>query len=385
MQTSSSHALQTSPAFLAGEAFIRRAASLDLPFMLKGSFLTRQYFQDPNERVPADLDWVYMQSVAGAAEARAVLDPWAIAVTETVCDDGIEFRSFRENAFWRMIDYAMAEDFPTVNTDLAYSLNGMVYREIGMDVSLNLDLTQGVVPLLYRPVSGEGFLIKNTVPLSLQIAWKIHQTLVRPRFKDLFDLGHLLQHPSFDRAAGAQMLQALERECQIGHVDTGALTCFLAGDIPALFPNHSIEKNWDYFRHNRSPQYHSYTDILAFDRADQITNASKLPHELSDFLEQFRAILVRTGLAEGRVSNSPVPADTQIVTFFPVPSHQIPEIAEPVPEKSSKSAGGDAGNTKIGNEVEAACHSATQPCESNLLPEKKPTLGNWMQKIKAWF
>jgi hypothetical protein len=41
-------------------------------------------------------------------------------VTELDLDDGVMFRSFRENAFWRYIDYAMADDFPTVNTDIAY-------------------------------------------------------------------------------------------------------------------------------------------------------------------------------------------------------------------------------------------------------------------------
>ncbi|MES2037066.1 MAG: nucleotidyl transferase AbiEii/AbiGii toxin family protein [Pseudomonadota bacterium] len=385
MSSSNLPACDVSPAFLAGEAFIRRAASLDLPFMLKGSFLTRQYFQDPAQRIPADLDWVCIQEVADATEARIILDPWAVAITETVADDGIHFRSFRENAFWRMIDYAMAEDFPTVNTDLAYSLKDAPYSEIAMDVSLNLDLAQGPVPLLYRPVLGEAFLIKNTVPLSLQIAWKIHQTLVRPRFKDLFDLGHLLQHPGFDEATRTQMRQALERECQTGKVDMQTLTYFLVGDVARLFPNNSIEKNWNFFRHNQSPQNHSYTNILAFDRADQITDASKLPHDLPDFLDQFHAILVRAGLVEGAAACPPVTSNAQIVTFFMPPNHLAPEMVESAPEQDKKPVYGEADKAKSGNEFEAVFQSPIPSRETQSLPEKTSILGNWIKKLKTWF
>ncbi|MFZ6677585.1 nucleotidyl transferase AbiEii/AbiGii toxin family protein [Undibacterium sp. Tian12W] len=387
MSSSNLSACDVSPAFLAGEAFIRRAASLDLPFMLKGSFLTRQYFQDPAQRIPADLDWVCMQGVVDATEARTILDPWAVAVTEAVADDDIRFRSFRKNAFWRRIDYAMAEDFPTVNTDLAYSQGDAPYDEISMDVSLNLDLAQGPVPLLYRPVLGDAFLIKNTVPLSLQIAWKIHQTLVRPRFKDLFDLGHLLQHREFDEVTHTQMRQALERECQVGKVDMQTLTYFLSGDIARFFPNCSIEKNWNLFRHNQTPSYHSYADILAFDRADQITDASKLPHDLSDFLEQFHAILMRTGLVEGGAACPPVRSGAQIVTFFMPPKRLVPEIAEPAPapEQNDNPIYGRADNAKKGREFEAAFQFPITSRETKALPEKTSTLENWIKKIKALF
>lgn len=51
---------------LAYEAFIRRASELGLPFMLKGSYVTRQYFTDPALRTPHDLDWVYMLPIGSA-------------------------------------------------------------------------------------------------------------------------------------------------------------------------------------------------------------------------------------------------------------------------------------------------------------------------------
>src|SRR4028118_2026916 len=89
-------------AMLAYEAFLRRASEVDLPFMLKGSYVTRQYFADPTERIPNDLDWVYLHPLSDAEEARKVFDHWVTQVTETYERDGVQFQSFRENAFWRM-------------------------------------------------------------------------------------------------------------------------------------------------------------------------------------------------------------------------------------------------------------------------------------------
>lgn len=105
-------------AMLAYEAFLRRASRVNLPFMLKGSYVTRQYFMNPEERIPNDLDWVYLHPIAHIEEARSIFDDWVIKVTEMYERDGVQFQSFKENAFWRMLDYAMADDFPTINTDL---------------------------------------------------------------------------------------------------------------------------------------------------------------------------------------------------------------------------------------------------------------------------
>ena len=55
---------------LAYEAFIHRAAEVDLPFMLKGSYVTRQYFPDPMDRIPADLDWVYLEKLSDEIDAK---------------------------------------------------------------------------------------------------------------------------------------------------------------------------------------------------------------------------------------------------------------------------------------------------------------------------
>ena len=125
---------------LAYEAFIRRAAELNLPFMLKGSYVTRQYFQNPADRIPNDLDWVYLASLENPQEAVQKLDDWMIRVTEMFDNDGVRFRSFKENAFWRLIDYAMAGDFPTTSTDLKCWIGEDMVDPCRIDISLNLDV-----------------------------------------------------------------------------------------------------------------------------------------------------------------------------------------------------------------------------------------------------
>ena len=61
------------------------------------------------------------------------------AVTTAYAYDGVTFTPFFQNPFWRDVDYAMSEDFPTTNTDLTCTINGQRV-ELSVDVSFNLDL-----------------------------------------------------------------------------------------------------------------------------------------------------------------------------------------------------------------------------------------------------
>ena len=187
------------------EGFVRRAALVGGPFALKGSYVTRQFMHEGWRRIPGDLDWV------GTGELNeAELNQWITAVTEIELDDGIRFRSFKENAFWRRIDYAMDDDFPTVDTDLLAWVGETEYVIHSMDVSFGLKLVPAPHPLDYRPQAGASFTVPQVCPLELQIAWKLHQCLVRPRFKDIFDLTLLLRENAVDRAT---VWQALQDEC----------------------------------------------------------------------------------------------------------------------------------------------------------------------------
>jgi len=271
---------------LAYEAFIRRASKINFPFMLKGSYVTRQYFQDPKDRIPADLDWVYLEKLNDEQTTKEKLNEWVTLVTEVSLGDNVTFRSFQDNVFWRRIDYAMDDDFPTVNTDILCWV-GEEEIEFGLDVSFNLDIPQSPIPLLYKPLIGAEFIFEKTVPISLQVSWKIHQTLVRPRFKDLFDLIHLVKHNSFDDETLKLSIKALLDECKADNVNLIRLKYFLNYDLNKLFPNKSIQKSWEYWRHNIYDD--NYRGIISyFDKAEYITSVANLPEELPLFICEFK-------------------------------------------------------------------------------------------------
>ncbi|MDO7885587.1 nucleotidyl transferase AbiEii/AbiGii toxin family protein [Hymenobacter cheonanensis] len=278
---------------LAYEAFIRRAGELGLPFMLKGSYVTRQYFADPTLRTPQDLDWVYLPPLASAEEAERVFTAWATAATELVASDSVRFRSFRENAFWRILDYAMADDFPTTNTDLVCWVDGQEFDRFSLDISFNLPLGVPSEPLWYQPMRGEPFLVPYSTPLALQIAWKLHQTLVRPRFKDLFDLLHLLKHPTFSPAVRQQTLEALAAECAADNTDLGRLRWLLAGNLAPLFTDTRVADAWLGWRHGQ-PAGH-LSSLLHHKWAATLTNPTLLPKSLADFQQLLQATFQHAG------------------------------------------------------------------------------------------
>jgi hypothetical protein len=286
--------------FLANEAFIRRAAAVAGPFMLKGSFVTRQYFADPSQRTPNDLDWTYLGRLSGVEQAREVFNDWATRVTELPMNDGISFRSFRENAFWRMIDYAMDDDFPTVNTDLQYRIDDGEWQYFALDISFNLPMTVLSMALWYQPAQGAPFTISYTPPLSLQVAWKLHQTLVRPRFKDLFDLLHLVGHPAFTAAAHQETIDSLLDECRADNTNPKRLRYLLAGELAPLFTKAKLplDTAWEYWRHGRTSeadQLRFYTADYYEVPAENITNAAQIPATLPEFERQLRQAFAQTG------------------------------------------------------------------------------------------
>jgi hypothetical protein len=290
---------------LAHEAFIRRAATLDAPFMLKGSYVTRQYFENPTDRIPADLDWNFLGILSNVDDARQTFNAWVTAVTETHLADGVQFRSFKENAFWRMIDYAMADDFPTVNTDLKCWLDGVEFG-FTMDISFNLDVEVPPIALIYKPLRGDYFIVPNTVPLALQVSWKMHQTLVRPRFKDLFDLIHLLQHPDFNAQTLSDALQALVNECSVDKVDLQRLNYLIYNDLDKLYPNKSIDENWNCWRHEIG-RFSYPNRLINQDVAKDITDDTKLPAGLFHFKKQFHEALEKAGFHAIHLYNLPKP------------------------------------------------------------------------------
>ena len=291
---------------LAYEAFIRRAALVAAPFMLKGSYVTRQYFKNSKVRVPADMDWVYLHRLTTVEEAADIFDAWATQITEMDLDDGVKFRSFKEEAYWKMIEYAMSEDFPTVTNWLKCWVDGVELPSLRLDISLNLDIEVPPVPFLYQPLRGEPFMFPFTTPLALQVAWKIHQTLVNPRFKDLFDLIYLLQDPNFDDKARRQALQALVNECAADDLDIFFFHHFLRNQLDKLFPYGTIKDRWDYWRHGYNKNNRFNTDYIENPMAGTI-HASVVPDTLLEFQTQFGLALQHAGFTIDLIPNLPKP------------------------------------------------------------------------------
>lgn len=281
---------------VAFEAFLRRAVLYDLPFMLKGSLVTRQYMPSTEIRNVDDIDWVYLNKIA-VDEANKIFTDWMIKVTETELDDGVKFRSFSQNAFWRGIDYVMADDFPTVNTDLMYTIgeNSEDYISdelVFLDVSFNLNIDVVPVPLLYKPIFGEPFTIPYTPPLSLQVAWKLHQTIVRPRFKDLYDLSYLLQHSSYDNKALKETLQALVNECDRDKIyNKRILNLFTKKRLEEIFFNSPTNSNLTYS--NSSFYDYYFKTHIGFYIGSKDTK-----EKIYNFIEQFYNILNNAGFNE---------------------------------------------------------------------------------------
>jgi hypothetical protein len=284
------------------EAFIRRAAELNLPFMLKGSFLTRQYFPDPQSRIPQDLDWLYLKPIDNLEDSKQIFDNWTTQVTDLTIHDGVKFRSFSENAFWRRIEYAMSDDFPTVNTDLLCWVDGEVFNYFSMDISFNLDIEVPPTPLLYKPMRGESFTISYSTPIALQVAWKIHQTLVRPRFKDLFDLIYLVQHPSFDEEALSSMLQALVNECAVDKTEMYKVVWFLKYEFEKLFLSEDPGIEWLEWLEWRSDGCHDFAILLM-----SAPMYDQLPNTYGAFKTVLNEVLYMAGISVDLIDSGKIP------------------------------------------------------------------------------
>ncbi|TCS94840.1 nucleotidyl transferase AbiEii/AbiGii toxin family protein [Hazenella coriacea] len=244
------------------EALLRRISLVNMPFILKGSLLTRQYLDHPDIRYVDDIDFLYMGKIKNEEHAHKIFTNWMIQVTEMDLHDGIKFRSFRENAFWRRIDYAMADDFPTINTDLAYyftdeSREATYDHETYLDISFNLEMEVEPVSLEYQPVFGDRFIVPYSVPLSIQVAWKLHQTIVRPRFKDLYDLKYLISHPAYNNHVLKETLQTLINECSLDQSITKTdIKKVLVDDLSSLY--HSLSNDYFLKKYAGSQNYEDY-------------------------------------------------------------------------------------------------------------------------------
>jgi Nucleotidyl transferase AbiEii toxin, Type IV TA system len=275
---------------IAQEAFIKRAAIIDMPFALKGSFLTRQYFDNPNDRIPSDLDWIYLEQINESSVADEIFHNWLTQVTQLDMDDEIKFDT-EENWDLIGIDYAMGEDFPTLNTFINYEDKDGKKGKFQLDISFNLKLIFTSQPLNYKTLDNDIILLNRTIPLHLQVSWKIHQTLVRPRLKDLFDLQFLIKHKDFTEETADKTMQALVDECHRDDVDRDRIIWFLQGNIEKIYqsikPDSSLINEWNHWIGEKYDM-RAIMNLYTIDRSWLIIEDGRiLPDSVDEFISEF--------------------------------------------------------------------------------------------------
>lgn len=234
------------------EEFLRRKSRYEDQFILKGSLVTRQFIKEKHARKVNDLDFVYEKYID--EDPSSIFSEWVTQITEDELNDETKFRSFRDNAFWRSIDYAMDDDFPTTNTDLLCTINDEIELTINLDISWNLPLNEEITTIDYRPVNGEPFSIR-VVDLPIQISWKLHQSIVRPRIKDLIDLNMLLKDNEMDVDILTRVKNNFLMECEKDRVDPRILNVYSSGQLReyCLSNEEEIDKKIEEFQSVKTP------------------------------------------------------------------------------------------------------------------------------------
>ncbi len=281
---------------LAFEGFLRRTVDKDNKFILKGSLLTRQYLDNPRLRNVVDLDYIYSEFIDDTNLANDLFSEWMIEVTETELDDGIQYKSFQENKFWRYIDYAMNDDFPTTNTDLSCIVQSMELDVLDFDISWNLPLEEKPVPLQYIPLEGQPFIIPATIPIATQIAWKLHQSIVRPRSKDLLDIILLLESNKLSDDQLNTLSKVFVKECQKDKINPLKIMEYASGKVSSgLLPQ---QKRLSWIK--RVPKVNSLSGMLLnmddFHFINDIFNMDAPFNNVGELCQSFESMMVEAGI-----------------------------------------------------------------------------------------
>ena len=263
----------------------------NLPFIVKGSFLTSQYHTDPQARLlnGGDIDLIY-NSGDRKIETPDVFDydtyhefirkietllknelidifykleeivtqklnltqrPKFILEFEElgydrVFKDGVEIYLF-------LVNYAADGDFTTVGLEICG-------REFDIEIDIAIDMPIHFQPetILYKTSTGKEVTLKNTTPVIYQTAWKMHQILVRPRLKDLDDVIHFLPHIDFEDKNNFEIFfDEIISECEL----TDRKTCnTLIDTLKQIFVKQNGAQNFIVRRiadYNDRTQYYS--------------------------------------------------------------------------------------------------------------------------------
>lgn len=272
------------------EGLIRRAAVVNAPFMLKGSFVTRQFFPSIHNRTPRDLDWVYLEEVNSNEDAKNIFIAWISALCAVDLKDGNQY-TLHANSFWNLVDYAMEEDFPTASINIEHwDFKSQTQRNIDVEISYSLKMHMAPLPFTMRLTTGETLDFPLTPPLELQIAWKIHHCITEPRFKDFIDLSYLVSTPSFSPSMLKKTIDVVLKECRFNDVSPIKIEQFFLHDFEALFYN--AEMFFDYWMQWRLSDS---MDPDALSDSETIFPDCIIPKNIFDLFDEVSAQLNKAG------------------------------------------------------------------------------------------
>ncbi|OON98400.1 MAG: hypothetical protein ATN35_05280 [Epulopiscium sp. Nele67-Bin004] len=227
----------------------------DLPFIIKGSFLTKEYHKNPYARIEngGDIDLIlnrkldlihpitsdnyydiFMPQIDKNLQHEVtsilyklekILDnkfdlieqPWFITALET---EGYNNLLQDGEVELCLVNYASDGDFLTIGLAIDYPINIVdnqpTMGTVVIDIAINLPINFTPEEILYKTLDGREVKLKNTTPLLYQTAWKMHQTLCGPRIKDLDDLAVFLPHINFeDEETFKKFFDEIIKECKL--------------------------------------------------------------------------------------------------------------------------------------------------------------------------
>lgn len=217
------------------EEVLKIVAKYKFPFLLKGSFLNSIYYEDPIQRLAKteDLDFVYLNKIENPLGVknnfRIFFKPYMETILKELDKLKLEFRGvplkveLDENGKYSgmgdLVDYEMEDDFLTIGFEMASVINleKNIWKNYDIEFTINLPLFFEPSSIIYHPINGSEFIIPYATPPEVQVAWKLHQCLVRIRAKDLVDLIYMLYGIDFTKEDSYElMLKTVVNECMLG-------------------------------------------------------------------------------------------------------------------------------------------------------------------------
>lgn len=229
----------------------------NLPFVAKGSFLTKQYHQNPLKRLGngGDIDLIYYKDIKldkpeitdydsyheYIRQIEKLLQPEITAIlykAEELLQEKLhlfepsEFikilnepdgysRIFKDELNFYLVNYALDGDFTTVGLCI-----GDYGYEIDIDIAVDMPISFEPERILYKKLDENEVYLEKTTPLLYQMAWKTHQMICRPRIKDMDDILKFILYVDLDNEENFKLFfDEIINECKLSSDENQEKLC----------------------------------------------------------------------------------------------------------------------------------------------------------------